>query len=149
MSNFQYPKLRFDENHKPYIVDDFYLNINRTLYDSNTYTPIINIDFNWTPEMQQDLIAHQNGEYNVAYELLAEKLKQSFLKLLKDYIYDVETVSDILNENHKVEINNVINKYKNININFETMDDHTANLMFDELNIINQKYLKLLNRDFN
>lgn len=66
----------------PYIEGDFDFTMDKHVtYDPAHMIPIKNISFPWCVEMQQDL-SHLS-EIDTVYEMLAEKLKQDFLKMIR------------------------------------------------------------------
>jgi hypothetical protein len=66
----------------PYLEGDYKFTIDELVtYDREHLIPIKNISFPWCVEMQQDLSRlSQRDEF---YEMLAEKLKQDFLKMIR------------------------------------------------------------------
>lgn len=75
-------KLDEDKNFIPYIDGNFEFNIyENPIYDENL-EPLKKIWFWWSVEQSQDIAALQKD--NELFEMLAEQLKQDFLKFLKE-----------------------------------------------------------------
>lgn len=76
-------KIKFEptKNIKPYIEGDFEFIIeDKCIYSETELEPFKKISFWWSPEMYQDIsMLNKDGDL---YEMIAEKLKQDFLKLL-------------------------------------------------------------------
>jgi hypothetical protein len=75
-------QVKFDENNKYYFDGDFEFKRSETIIDPKDLTPKRLIMFDWNLELPLDL--HALYVDNSWQELIAEKLKQDFLKVLKD-----------------------------------------------------------------
>lgn len=79
------PKLKFKNGPKlePYIEGDFNFKLDGdVIYSPEDYSPIIKIYFEWCPEVYQDESFELDTDE--VFELIAEKLKQDFIKFSKD-----------------------------------------------------------------
>ena len=79
----KHPVLKFDENHKPLIEGDFEFEISEPIYDSSLI-PKKKISFTLSVEMQQDLIAFNENNYDEMYDAIGEKLKLDFIDFIKN-----------------------------------------------------------------
>jgi hypothetical protein len=77
------PVLEFNEQHEPYIEGNFEFVMGKTTYDHENFIPIKPVTFYWSAEMAQDIPwFDKEGEL---IEILAEKLKQDFIKFIQSY----------------------------------------------------------------
>lgn len=68
-----------EEDGKLKIVGDFTFTFGKTIYDESNHVPTKDVVFKWNPELNQGINLKHGSE--VINEMMAEKLKQDFLKL--------------------------------------------------------------------
>lgn len=78
----KHPIFKFDQNNNPLIEGNFEFIAGEAIYN-NSYLPKKIITFLWDPEMQQDMVAFEDNQYNEMYEAIGERLKQDFIAFMK------------------------------------------------------------------
>ena len=87
----KHPKLKFNENHQPIIEGDFEFEVGPTICDPYSMEPLKKISFAWSVELAQDIEAFHNSK-NIP-EMLGEKLKQDFIKLMTTGVADEKSAA--------------------------------------------------------